>query len=193
MVSTTSYMTLVANTPCSESLQMLDQLEIIKEPFPCKYIKVIETDYDCIEKIDRTGTREGYATFICALTWGQLNLSNVQNRNRAFNCLRYIGEDTHWLFQSRMEFHSTKAYRSNRTYFTPKQKKILDELLPIITKNKNDDNNADDVDTDDDDARDAPGICPSCQEEAPGPKYVGYECSQCTNQTQKCLESYFSD
>lgn len=186
-----SFMKLVAKTPCSDNLSDIHNQEKISDPWPCKYIKIIENDYGYEKEMtDRTSTREAYAKFICALTWKQIDMSNYNNRNKAFNCLKYIGES--WMFQTRMQYHSMKAYEQNQHFFTRKQLDNLRKLLPSDIA-KDGDYDTDDVDTDDEDEANAPGICPSCQDEPPGDKWQGYECNSCARQTEGALRAYLSD
>ena len=184
-----SFMFLVANTPCSENLYEKIHRNI-SDPWPIKCIEIIEDDYGNEKEItDRTSTREEYAKFICALSWQQIDLSEYNNRNKAYNCLIYIGD--HWFFQKRMLSHSMKAYEQNKKFFTMKQLEKLRKMIPSNIPDN--DYGADDVDTDDEDDRNAPGICPSCQDEPPGNKYQNYECNDCACQTACAMDAYLSD
>ena len=190
-----SFMKIIAQTECSKSLKEHTKQQHIPNPWPKVVRIIIEDYYDCYKeeiKTDRTITRERYARFVCALSWGQLDLSNTQNRNNAFNALKYIGDS--WIFQTRMQYHSMKAYEQHNHFFTKKQQAILRKLLQIDIA-QHGDAYEDDVDTDDEEARDAPGRCPSCGDEPPGDKDdgEGYECERCAQQTYGAFLATLSD
>ena len=128
-------------------------------------------------ELDTTETRESYAQFICALQWNQINMSDLKNRNIVFNALKYIGEKH--IFQQGMHHHSKRAYETNRHYFSLKQSKFLEKMFLSLENEYDTQSDADDVDTSDDEAYYAPGVCPSCQDVAPGSRMFDYLCDNC--------------
>ena len=184
----TSFMKIVAKTPCSKNVSDVNNTDI-NNPWPIKCVTIIQDDRgDEREFLNRTLTREEYARFVCALSWNQIDLSNNDDRDHAFNCLKYIGEDFHYMFQTRMCFHSMKAYENNQHFFTQKQLHILRPLFTLDINNDGE-SDTDDINTDDEDERNAPSICPSCGDNAAGnEKSAGYECEICVRSTNAMWE-----
>lgn len=190
---TTSYMKLIANTPCSKTL-LFQNKEKINDFWPYRHKLIYTDDYgNEKETTDRTETRELYAKFICALSWDQINLKDSKNRNRVFDCLKWIGNDTR-LFGQRFFYHTIKAYENNQAYFTKKQIKILRELININQIDLEYDETPDIVDSSDEEELNAPFYCPSCcPDNKAGSKYQNYECDDCARQTQGAINSWLDD
>jgi NAD-dependent DNA ligase len=186
--NTQSYAGLVAHLPCSEDLLSVTDRRPIDNVWPFKCVTLTENSFGNIEEqIDKTGTREEYARFVCALAWKQIDLSTSSDRNKAFNALHYIGEN--WMFGSRLMHHGMQAYTLLRHWFTPKQQDILQASLsqPSWCTTGNE---TDEVDIDDDERWNAPSFCTGCQENQANPnKWNDYECESYACQTQRMWDA----